>query len=96
MKAILGFVLAAVIVMSVAPYARSLGTPAPPPGVSATDWIPLGDAAGFVIAHDHSAPTATNPEAGTVKGYFMVRPTNRWLRVDPTPDYGVQKATLQR
>ena len=96
MKQILGFILAAVIVISVAPYARSLGMPAPPPGVSADDWIPLGEAAGFVIAHDNSAAAATNWGAGTVKGYFMVHHTNTWLRVDATPDYGVQKATMQR
>jgi hypothetical protein len=96
MKQILGMVLAALIVISVAPYARSLGSSSPPPGVSANDWIPFGDAAGFVIAHDKSVPTAINPPAGTVKGYFMVRRKDSWLRVDSAPDYGVQKTTMQR
>jgi hypothetical protein len=96
MKQILGIVLAAVIVISVAPYARSLGMPSPPPGVSADDWIPLGEAAGFVIAHNNSAAASTNRADGTVKGYFMVRHTNSWFRVDPIPDYGVQKVTMQR
>jgi hypothetical protein len=96
MKQILGLVLAAVIIISAAPYARSLGTPSPPPGVSADDWIPLGDSAGFVVAHDNSMPAVTNPSAGTVKGYFMVHRKYRWLRVDAVPDYGIQKATTQR
>jgi hypothetical protein len=76
MKQILGLVLATVIVISAAPYALSLGTPSPPAGVSANDWIPVGDAAGFVIAHANSTPTVTNPSAGTVKGYFIVRRAN--------------------
>jgi len=96
MKQILGIILATLIVISVAPNARSLGSPSPPHGVSANDWIPLGDAAGFVIAHDDSTHTAVNPAAGTVKGYFMVRRKDSWLRVDSTPDYGVQKAAMQR
>jgi hypothetical protein len=96
MKQILGIALAALIVISVAPYARSLGSSSPPPGVSANDWIPFGNAAGFVIASGNSVPTATNPVAGTVKGYFMVRRKDSWLRVDSAPDYGVQKTTMQR
>jgi hypothetical protein len=64
--------------------------------VSANDWIPCGDAAGFVIAHDKSVPTLINPPDGTVKGYFMVRRKDSWLRVDSAPDYGVKKATMQR
>jgi hypothetical protein len=96
MKQLLGIIFAAAIVISVVPNARSIGSLSPPHGVSANDWIPLGDAAGFVIAHNETTPTAINPAVGTVKGYFMVRRKDSWLRVDSTPDYGVQKAAMQR
>jgi hypothetical protein len=49
MKRLLGLVLAIAIVVTVVPYARSLGAPPAPPGVSAKNWIPFGDAAGFVV-----------------------------------------------
>jgi hypothetical protein len=96
MKHLIGLFLAAVIAVSVVPNARSLGAPAVPPGVTASDWIPLGDAAGFVVAREDSARTAISPLNGTVRGYFMVRRAGRWFRIDATPEYGVQKAGLHQ
>jgi hypothetical protein len=86
------------IIAGVAPYARSLGTPSAPPGVAANDWIALGDAAGFVIAHDAGRPMsdAARHKPGTVSGYFMVRRQSTWLRVDPVPPYDVQKAVMSQ
>jgi len=96
MKLILGIVLGTLIAILVTSNARSLGNPSPPPGVSAMDWIPLGDAAGFVVVHDDASPNRINPAAGTVKGHFVVRRKDHWLRVDSTPDYGAQNAVMQR
>jgi hypothetical protein len=96
MKQILGIALVTLVVIGLSPYARSLGSLSPPPGVSSKDWVPFGDAAGFVVAHDNSLPTAFNSANGTLKGYFMVRRNDRWLRVDVAPDYGVYKAAVQR
>jgi hypothetical protein len=52
MKKVLGLLVVIVIVAGVVPYARGLGTPAPPQGVAASDWIPFCDSAGFVVTHE--------------------------------------------
>jgi hypothetical protein len=96
MKRIFGLFLVVAIAVSVVPYARSLGNPSPPSGVSASDWIPFGDSAGFVITHDNPLPGATRSTPGMVRGYFMVRHTNIWLRVDSAAPYDVQKAMMVR
>jgi hypothetical protein len=93
MKPIVGLVLAILVIVGVAPYARSLGTPSSPPGVAAQDWVPFGDAGGFVVVHDKSS-VATAPAADTVRGYFLVRRHGAWLRVDAAPNYGVQKTLM--
>jgi hypothetical protein len=79
MKKVLALLLVTAIIVGAVPYARSLGVPPSPPGVSANDWIPLGDAAGFVITHNN-APLSSPTKPGAVKGYFMVRLSNSWLR----------------
>lgn len=94
MKPLLGFLLVIAIVVSVVPYARSLGAPPSPPGVSAKNWIPLGDAAGFVISRP--LPGDPMPAPGAVKGYFMVRQGSNWLRVETGQDMQVQPATITR
>jgi hypothetical protein len=60
------------------------------------DWIPLGEAAGFVVTHDDPLPRAARTPPGTVKGYFVIRRASAWLRVDSVPDYDLQKAALAR
>jgi hypothetical protein len=75
--------------------ARSLGVPPVPPGISANDWIPLGNQAGFVISHDLSA-TSAPLKAGEVRGYFMIRPNDRWLRVDPQAELQQYPAKLSQ
>jgi hypothetical protein len=93
MKKVLGLLLVVAIIVGAVPYARSLGMPPSPPGVSATDWIPLGDTAGFVITHNN-APLVSPTKPGAVRGYFMVRPGNSWLRVDSEPESRQYPATL--
>ena len=94
MKRLIGLLLAIAIVVSVVPYARSLGTPSSPLNIAAKNWIPLGDTAGFVITRP--LPGDPWPAAGMVKGYFMVRQGNDWLRVDSGQDLQVQPATIAR
>jgi hypothetical protein len=94
MKRLLGLVLAIAIVVTVVPYARSLGAPPSPPGVPTKNWIPFGDAAGFVVTQP--LPGDPRPAAGMVKGYFVVRQTNNWLRVDSGQDVQVEPATITR
>jgi hypothetical protein len=94
MKRLIGLLLAIAIVVSVVPYARSLGTPPSPPGVSAKNWIPFGDAAGFVVTQP--LPGDPIPAPGAVKGYFMVRQGDNWLRVESRQDMQVQPATITR
>jgi hypothetical protein len=81
------------VVLGAIPAARSLGTPPLPPNISADNWIPLGDAAGFVITRSSFAES--RPAAGTIKGYFVVRQGNRWLRVDSRAELEVQPTAMR-
>jgi hypothetical protein len=96
MNKVFGLLLVVAIAIGAVPYARSLGTPAPPHGVAADHWIPMGDAAGFVITGDASDPKKGLKEGGRdqVKGYFMIRRGGAWSRISNEPDEGVYKASL--
>jgi hypothetical protein len=96
MSKVFGLLLVVAIAIGAMPYARSLGTPAPPRGVAADHWIPMGDAAGFVITGDSSDPRKGLKEGGSdqVKGYFMIRRGSAWSRISSEPDEGVYKASL--
>ena len=90
-------VLAMVIVLLAVPHARGLGAPEAPPGIAADHWIPMGEKAGFVIteaANDLRNGLRSDPNA--VRGYFMVRPSRTWMRVDPTPESSVYQTQLLR
>jgi hypothetical protein len=94
MKKLLGLFLAIIIVIAAVPYARSLGTSPPPPNIAPKNWIPFGDAAGFVISRP--VPGVPMPAPGAGKGYFMVLQGNSWLRVESGQDMQVQPATITR
>jgi hypothetical protein len=66
---ILGEFLATAVVIGLAPYARSSGPPLLPPGISADNWITLGDRAGFVITNGDSLVGSTSA-VSVAKGYF--------------------------
>ena len=95
MKKFLGLILVVAVVIVTAPHARGLGAPSAPRGVASSDWIPLGDSAGFVVSHEESPPDASRP-SGVVRGYFMVRRDQAWLRVDSGPGLKVHPATFDR
>jgi hypothetical protein len=96
MNKIFGLLLIVAIAIGIVPYARSLGTPEPPRSVAADHWVPMGDAAGFVITGDASDPRRGAKEGGSgqVKGYFMIRRGGAWSRISNEPDEGVYKASL--
>ena len=73
------------------PLARSLDAQSTPPNVKASEWVPIGDAAGFVITHDAFGDA---PAPGSVKGYFVVHRSSAWLRVDSQPDLKTTSAAV--
>ncbi len=87
MNKIFGAFLAVVVVVGLAPYARSSGPQLLPPGVSADNWIALGDRAGFVLTNGDSLIGSTGA-VGVAKGYFMLRRAGVWLRIDTSHDDG--------
>ena len=95
MNKLLGLLLVAAIAIPAIPYARGLGNPEAPPGVAASHWIAMGDAAGFVItdtANDLRKGLRTEPNI--VKGYFMIRPAKTWVKVEAGPESGVYQTHL--
>jgi hypothetical protein len=92
MKMTIGIVLAAALAVGAMPAARSLGTPSAPPDVSVNDWVPMGEAVGFVIEHGDSL--INNP--GVLRGYFAILRGGRWMRVDPSPEMAIRPAALAR
>jgi len=97
MNKVLSLFLVAAIAGAAVPFARGLGAPESPPGVAADRWIAMGDAAGFVItdtANDLRNGLRTEPNV--VKGYFMVRPSKTWVKVEAGPVSGVYQTQLTR
>ena len=48
-----------------------------PPGVSAANWIAIGDKVGFVVT-----PGVANQEPGVLAGYFLAWHEDEWKRID--------------
>ena len=97
MNKLVSLLLVVAIAFAAIPYARSLGAPDGPPGITADHWIPMGEAAGFVVtetANDLRKGLRTDPNA--VRGYFMVRRGQAWMRVDPTPATALFQTQLTR
>jgi hypothetical protein len=96
MNKLLSLLLIIAIVIGIVPYARSLGTPEPPRGIAADHWVPMGDAAGFVITGDARDQRQSSKEGGDnqVKGYFMIRRGSAWARISNEPDERIFKARL--
>ena len=93
-----GLLLIVAIAVGIIPYARSLESPAPPPGVAAGHWVSMGDAAGFVITGNASDPKKGLTDGGRdqVKGYFLIRQGRTWSRIYAAPDEGVYQTRLTK
>ncbi len=85
MNKIIGLLSATVLVLGVDPHAVSSDAAAIPPGISADNWIALGDRAGFVLTNGDSMIGSTST-VGVAKGYFMLRRAGVWLRIDTARD----------
>jgi hypothetical protein len=48
-----------------------------PLGVSAANWIPIGEKVGFVVT-----PGVANQEPGVLAGYFLAWHEDSWKRID--------------
>jgi hypothetical protein len=96
MKMFLALVLVCAVTVGFVPYARSLGSPASPPGIAAKNWIPFGETAGFVITGNGFDPKrglrSENPNV--VTGYFMIRRADKWVRIDSSPQPEVHPAVF--
>jgi hypothetical protein len=83
MTKLLGVLLAMAVVLGAVPIARSIEPPSTPPGILDRNWIPMGNAAGFVITNgDRDAQGQSASVTGVAKGYLMVRRSGRWLKVN--------------
>jgi hypothetical protein len=88
--------LAAALILVIAfgsiPYARSLGGANIPPGISEKNWVPMGQAAGFVVTGSgNDLREGLKDSPNVMKGYFMIYRKGVWARVDPTPAADVQR-----
>ena len=93
----LGILLAIAVVTAfaagVVPLARSIEAANSPPGIASGNWIPMGDAAGFVITNTgNDFRRGLRTEPNVVRGYFMARRDGSWFRVDSAPDYEAHPA----
>ena len=87
MNKALGFLAAAIIVCGIVPLARSIESPlGPPPGIAERNWVPMGQAAGFVVTNvGNDLQNGLRSTPNVVSGYFMVRHAGTWSRVDAAP-----------
>ena len=86
MNKAIGLLLATVVLVGMGQHALSSSASLLPPGISADNWIALGDRAGFVITNGDSLIGSTS-SVGVARGYFMLRRAGTWLRIDSGPDY---------
>ena len=93
MNKALSVLLAIAVMAGIVPLARSIEASSPPPGISTSNWIPMGEAAGFVITGvGDDFLKGFRTEAKTVRGHFMARREGTWFRVDSAPDYEAHPA----
>jgi hypothetical protein len=86
MKKIICLFLVTAVAAGIGPHSLSWGDSLLPPGISADNWIALGDRAGFVITNGDSLIGSTG-SVGVAKGYFVLRRAGIWLRIDSASDY---------
>src|ERR1700722_1202487 len=93
MNKALSILLVIALAAGIMPLARSIEVSSLPPGVATGNWIPMGDAAGFVITGvGNDFLNGYRNEPNMVKGHFMARREGTWFRVDSAPDYEAHPA----
>ena len=53
----------------------------PPPDVTTSNWLPLGDSFGFVIASAGKTTRSKQAAQPALSGYFMVKRGDVWFRL---------------
>ena len=76
MKTLLAIVAVCVLVLLTSLVVGQEQRPLPL-GVSAANWIPIGDKVGFVVT-----PGVANQEPGVLAGYFLAWHEDEWKRID--------------
>jgi len=76
MKTLLAIVAVCVLVLLTSLVVGQEQRPLPL-GVSAANWIPIGDKVGFVVT-----PGVANQEPGVLAGYFLAWHEDSWKRID--------------
>jgi hypothetical protein len=81
------FLSAALAALSLTPAARALGSPphSRPPGIAASDWVPIGNDLAAVIGQQAPDLIGRRSYAGAqplVLGYFVAWRGGHWLRLD--------------
>lgn len=79
MKKLIGIVFSAAILIGTVSIAQRVDASRSPPGLSAQNWIAIGDDAGFVVTTGEFQGSVR--ATGTLQGYFMVRRAGVWFRV---------------
>jgi hypothetical protein len=87
MKKIIVLLFTTALMLGLGPHALSSDAASLPPGISAENWIALGDRAGFVLTNGDSLVGSAS-SVGVAKGYFMLRRAGIWLRIESARDDG--------
>ena len=85
MNKIIGLLLVTAVTIGVGTDALSFDAQGLPPGISADNWIAMGNRAGFVVTNGDSLIGSAS-SVGVARGYFMLRRGGVWLRVASTQD----------
>ena len=56
-----------------------------PAGVEATDWIPISDAAGFLITPEKAATYQPPGGRQVLTGHFFAKKNGQWFRLNIAP-----------
>ena len=78
----------AIVFIGIGPNALSSDPSNLPPGISADNWITVGDRFGFVVTNGDSL-VGSAAAVGVAKGYFMLRRQGVWLRIESTPSFAM-------
>jgi len=99
MKALALIAIVLLVCLLAIPNARGALGMERPPGVAEQAWVPMGDAAGFVVtgkASSRNAPTqrdsALSIPRPALRGYFAVKRGSTWYRLDTVPEPGALPA----
>jgi len=88
MRALLASILLVIVSVGLSTAGSAGAAPDRPPGIAASDWVPLSKTLGLVVLHPRER-TVTMPVPDPtallihqpLQGYFMIRRGMSWLRL---------------